>query len=134
MTDDLGKVAVITGGASGIGFATASLLAKQGWRLVLADIEAPRLEDAAQQLGGGGVSVLCPMRVETNIGNSERNRPDSLGGPGASPQVPDQGETNEDLAGRVIPVEGVAEQVVAAIGTDRLYIVPHGESRTFIRR
>src|SRR5438093_875567 len=57
MTDVPGRVAVITGGASGIGFATASLLAKQGWRLVLADIEAPRLEDAAQQLGGGDRAI-----------------------------------------------------------------------------
>ena len=46
------KVAVITGGASGIGLATASLLATQGWRLVLADVEAPRLEMACARTGG----------------------------------------------------------------------------------
>ncbi len=34
-----GKFAVITGGASGIGFATAKALANRGARLVLADIE-----------------------------------------------------------------------------------------------
>ena len=38
------------------------------------------------------------------------------------------------MAGRVLPVEVVAEQVVAAIGTDRLYVVPHAESRDMIRR
>src|SRR2546421_511942 len=48
---------------------------------------------------GIGVSVLCPMRVETNIGDSERNRPDELGGPAASPTVPDQDEANRALAG-----------------------------------
>ena len=83
---------------------------------------------------GIGVSVLCPMRVETNIGSSERNRPQEFGGPEASPPVPDQAEANQDLAGRVLPVSLVAEHVVAAIGTDRLYIVPHGESRAMIRR
>ena len=81
-----------------------------------------------------GVSVLCPMRVATNIGSSERNRPVELGGADAPARVADQSEENRDLAGRVLPVELVAEQVVAAIGTDRLYIVPHEESRGMVRR
>jgi NAD(P)-dependent dehydrogenase (short-subunit alcohol dehydrogenase family) len=257
MTDEPG-VAVITGGASGIGLATGRLLAERGWRLVLADIEARRLEEAAAALGGSevavgvvtdvgdkesvdaladaaferfgkvdvvfnnagvaiggptvnmthedwawimqvnmwgpihgveaflprlvqqgtgghllftasfaglvpnvglgpycvtkygvvalaevlhrelratgiGVSVLCPMRVATNIDNSERNRPAELGGPGAVPRL---SETTppDSMAGRVLPVEEVAKQVVAAIGTDRLYIVPHEESRVSVRR
>ncbi len=82
---------------------------------------------------GIGVSVLCPMRVETNIGTSERNRPASLGGPGASPTVPDQGDDNPDLSGGVLAVDDVAGQVVDAIKHDRLYILPHPESRPFIR-
>jgi NAD(P)-dependent dehydrogenase (short-subunit alcohol dehydrogenase family) len=255
-----GSVAVITGGASGIGLATARLLADQGWRLVLADIEAPRLDTACQELpsstdvlgvvtdvsdkksvdaladatygrfgradvvfsnagvalagptvdmthadwtwlmqvnmwgpihgveaflprmveqGEGGhllftasfaglvphgglgpycvtkygvvalaevlhrelrpnrigVSVLCPMRVDTNITNSGRNRPAELGGsePVQAPSmVP--GADDEARAGRVLRVEDVAAQVVEAIGTDRLYIVPHAESREPVRR
>ena len=83
---------------------------------------------------GIGVSVLCPMRVATNIGHSERNRPDEYGGPLNTNPVLDQDESNPDLAGRVLPVEGVAGMVVDAIGTDRLYIVPHQESRAMIRR
>jgi NAD(P)-dependent dehydrogenase (short-subunit alcohol dehydrogenase family) len=81
-----------------------------------------------------GVSVLCPMRVATNIGSSERNRPEALGGPDVSPAVPDQAEDNRDLAGRVLPVEEVAADVVDAIKRNRLYIVPHAESRAFVRR
>jgi NAD(P)-dependent dehydrogenase (short-subunit alcohol dehydrogenase family) len=81
-----------------------------------------------------GVSVLCPMRVATNIGNSERNRPAELGGTDASPRVPDQGDDNADLAGRVLAVEVVAADVVDAIKRNRLYIVPHAESRPFVRR
>ncbi len=81
-----------------------------------------------------GVSVLCPMRVATNIGHSERNRPNELGGPEASPPVLDQGADNQDLAGRVLNVEDVAIQVVEAIVANRLYILPHAESRTPIRR
>lgn len=81
-----------------------------------------------------GVSVLCPMRVATNIGNSERNRPADLGGPAASPRVQEQGESNRNLAGRVLEVDDVADQVVKAIVSNRLYILPHEESRKSIRR
>ncbi len=81
-----------------------------------------------------GVSVLCPMRVETNIGTSERNRGDDYGGAAASPTVPDQDEANADLAGRVLPVEEVAARTVEAIRARRLYVLPHDESRAFIRR
>jgi NAD(P)-dependent dehydrogenase (short-subunit alcohol dehydrogenase family) len=81
-----------------------------------------------------GVSVLCPMRVATNIGDSERNRPAELGGPDASPRVLDQAEGNRSLAGRVLEVDGVAAMVVKAITTNALYILPHEESRKSIRR
>lgn len=81
-----------------------------------------------------GVSVLCPMRVATNIGQSERNRPAELGGPAATHPVLDQDESNEDLAGRVLSVDDVAADVVDAIKRNRLYIVPHAESRQFVRR
>ncbi len=81
-----------------------------------------------------GVSVLCPMRVATNIGSSERNRPSELGGPAATHPVLDQGDDNADLAGRVLAVEDVAAEVVDAIKRNRLYIVPHPESRSFVRR
>ena len=248
-----GKTAVITGGASGIGLATARLLRDAGMRLVLADIEPEPLEAAAQELDalavtcdvsdkssldaladaaferygavhlvfnnagvavagpiwemthedwrwvidvdlwgpihgveafvprmvsqrqGGhvlftasfaglvpnvglgaycvakygvvalaevlqrelrgheiGVSVLCPMRVATNIGASERNRQTTYGGPESTHPVEDQSEDNPDQAGRVLPVEEVAAQVVEAVRRNRLYIVPHEESRRFV--
>jgi NAD(P)-dependent dehydrogenase (short-subunit alcohol dehydrogenase family) len=81
-----------------------------------------------------GVSVLCPMRVETKIGNSERNRAADFGGANASPRVQPQGEANINLAGRVLQVEEVAAKVVDAIVANRLYILPHDESREFLRR
>jgi NAD(P)-dependent dehydrogenase (short-subunit alcohol dehydrogenase family) len=81
-----------------------------------------------------GVSVLCPMRVATNIGNSERNRPAELGGPAASPRVQEQDDSNRNMAGRVLEVDDVGAQVVNAIVVNRLYILPHEESRKSIRR
>ncbi|HEU4403585.1 MAG TPA: SDR family NAD(P)-dependent oxidoreductase, partial [Candidatus Polarisedimenticolia bacterium] len=49
-----GQVAVITGGASGIGFKTASLLAREGAALVLVDLDAARTREAAAILKAEG--------------------------------------------------------------------------------
>jgi short-subunit dehydrogenase len=76
-----------------------------------------------------GVSVLCPMRVVTNIGSSERNRPCELGGPAASPPVPDQRDSNPDQTDSVLSVDVVARGVVDAIKIDRLYILTHPDIR-----
>jgi len=51
-----GKRALVTGGASGIGETTAKLLADLGARVVLADINADRLADAAHRTGAVGVT------------------------------------------------------------------------------
>jgi NAD(P)-dependent dehydrogenase (short-subunit alcohol dehydrogenase family) len=51
------KVAVITGGASGIGLALARALAAEGMRVVLADIEEPALASAVDELASAGASV-----------------------------------------------------------------------------
>lgn len=50
MQDFNGKVVVITGGATGIGFALAKQFAKDGARLVIAGIQKNRLDDAAKAL------------------------------------------------------------------------------------
>ncbi|MEM1022129.1 MAG: SDR family NAD(P)-dependent oxidoreductase [Myxococcota bacterium] len=46
------KVAVITGGASGIGLAAAMALSKRGMRICLADLEQTALERATKLVGG----------------------------------------------------------------------------------
>jgi NAD(P)-dependent dehydrogenase (short-subunit alcohol dehydrogenase family) len=83
---------------------------------------------------GIGVSVLCPMRVATDIGTSARNRPDDLGGP-TPPREPLPFDTSSpDLAGRVLPVEDIADDLLDAIRHNRLYVLPHAESRESVRR
>jgi NAD(P)-dependent dehydrogenase (short-subunit alcohol dehydrogenase family) len=53
-----GRVAVITGAASGIGLAMAQRFAAEGMKLVLADIERPVLRRAGEALQRGGADVV----------------------------------------------------------------------------
>ncbi|HKA48123.1 MAG TPA: SDR family NAD(P)-dependent oxidoreductase [Candidatus Dormibacteraeota bacterium] len=64
-----GRVAVVTGAASGIGLALSERLAREGMRVVMADIEEPALAEAAQVLIGGGAQVLP---VPTDVASSEQ--------------------------------------------------------------
>jgi len=52
-----GRVAVITGAASGIGFATARRLGQIGMRIVLVDIDADSLERAVADLTSSGITA-----------------------------------------------------------------------------
>jgi NAD(P)-dependent dehydrogenase (short-subunit alcohol dehydrogenase family) len=63
-----GKTAVITGGASGIGLATAKQLAKSGVNLVLGDIEEDALASAIEGLRANGAHSLG---MRTDVTNEE---------------------------------------------------------------
>jgi NADP-dependent 3-hydroxy acid dehydrogenase YdfG len=51
-----GKVAAITGGARGIGLATAKAMTAKGMRVSIGDLDADLAEKAAAELGGGAIA------------------------------------------------------------------------------
>lgn len=53
-----GKVAFVTGGASGIGFAIARCLAQRGVKIAVADVEVETLEKAVAELLSSGAEVI----------------------------------------------------------------------------
>ncbi len=73
-------IALVTGGAQGIGYACAQALAEDGARLVLCDIQSEELEAAAQTLGSDTVAVTCDMGDEAQI-NAMFDRIESDHGP-----------------------------------------------------
>jgi NAD(P)-dependent dehydrogenase (short-subunit alcohol dehydrogenase family) len=62
-----GTSAVVSGGASGLGLATARRLLGQGGRVVLLDLPSSAGEKAAAELGGGAVFVAGDVRSEEDV-------------------------------------------------------------------
>ena len=52
------RVAVVTGGASGIGFGMAQAFAAEGMKLVIADVERAALDTAVEELRGAGATAI----------------------------------------------------------------------------
>ena len=58
-----GKVAIVTGAASGIGYAIARRYVQAGGRVVIADIKMDQAEKAARELGGPDKIIAIEMDV-----------------------------------------------------------------------
>lgn len=83
---------------------------------------------------GIGVSVLCPMIVETNLlANTERVRSADYG-PAHSEAGSVQQLASDPTDDSVLNVEDVARLTADAILANRLYVLPHQAARDSIRR
>lgn len=76
-----GKVAIVTGGASGIGKETAHLFAKQGARIVvIADIQDKLGIQVAESIGTDKCRFIhCDIRIEDDVKNLVQLTVDSYG-------------------------------------------------------
>ena len=82
---------------------------------------------------GIGVSVLCPMVIETKlVSNSERIRGANYG-MSSAPDAP-EGEFELPPQDDRVGVDAVARLTADAILANRLYVLPHEAARTSIRR
>jgi NAD(P)-dependent dehydrogenase (short-subunit alcohol dehydrogenase family) len=62
-----GKVAIVTGGASGIGLATTRRLVAAGGQVVVGDVDAAALDAVADELGESVLTVPCDVTVEADL-------------------------------------------------------------------
>lgn len=75
-----GAGAFISGGASGLGEATARLLVEQGARVAIADLNDEKAGDLASELGENAVAIHCDVTDEREVQAAVEHAVDSLGG------------------------------------------------------
>ncbi len=66
MTGFAGRVAIVTGAASGIGLATCRKLAAEHARVVLLDLDEAKLATAAEQVGADGAAAVLSRRCDVS--------------------------------------------------------------------
>jgi NAD(P)-dependent dehydrogenase (short-subunit alcohol dehydrogenase family) len=67
MDDLLGRRAIVSGAARGIGLAIARRLVAGGARVAVADIDADGAKAAAAELGNGSIGVGCDVRFTADV-------------------------------------------------------------------
>ena len=61
------RVAIVTGAASGLGFATATRMAAEGARVVIADIDHARAASAATTIGAAAIAIDVDVSDEHSV-------------------------------------------------------------------
>jgi NAD(P)-dependent dehydrogenase (short-subunit alcohol dehydrogenase family) len=69
-----GKVALVTGGARGIGFAAAHPLSARGTRVAVVDIDAEKANEAPSRIGQEAVGIGADVSDVDAIGDRRRRR------------------------------------------------------------
>src|SRR5204862_773634 len=70
----------ITGGARGIGAGIARVMAAQGARVALLDLDGPEAEKTAAGLAGPGMALACDVAVEADVAVAARTVVEAVGG------------------------------------------------------
>ncbi len=108
-----GKAAIITGGATGIGLAISRRLAEAGARIIIADTNLERTQQAVQELGGNGYQadpIQCDVSIEDEVERMTETALKKTGGidilvnnAGIYPRIPLTQMTGDDFE-RVISI------------------------------
>ena len=102
--DFSGKIAVVTGGANGIGAATARVLAQGGARVAIFDLEHADPAAAAAQLGGAGYAVDVTDRASLERAFDQTGAPDIVIANAGIGEEVEFGATAEETWQRTIAV------------------------------
>jgi D-sorbitol dehydrogenase (acceptor) len=74
------KVAIVTGGARGIGEAIVRAYAAEGAKVAIADVETAKAEELAKQLGGAAIAVRLDVRDQAQIAAAVARTVEAFGG------------------------------------------------------
>ena len=80
-----GKTAVITGGTTGLGFATAQRFLAEGARVLVTGQDAGRVAEAAAALGPGAVALRADVRAVADLDAFAARAREVFGAPGDGP-------------------------------------------------
>ena len=75
-----GKAAIVTGGARGIGAGIARVLASQGARVAILDLDAVEAEKTAASLPSPGMALACDAADEATVDSAVRSVVERFGG------------------------------------------------------
>ncbi len=67
MNQENSPVAIVTGAADGIGWATAQVLAREGFRVALLDQKADAVQQCAEALGAQHLGLACDITSESAV-------------------------------------------------------------------